>query len=108
MIYWKIFVLVGCVFAYVGRALEWHSRGKGFDPPHLHQKKSAIFMIADFFLFADLMKCLSVAQSICFYISDAHIVKSFSFFNSVNSKQRKIDILTDCKLYIVFCVFFIA
>ena len=21
-----------------GRALEWHSRGKGFDPPHLHQK----------------------------------------------------------------------
>ena len=19
-----------------GRALEWHSRGKGFDPPHLH------------------------------------------------------------------------
>ena len=20
-----------------GRALEWHSRGKGFDPPHLHQ-----------------------------------------------------------------------
>ena len=22
-----------------GRALEWHSRGKGFDPPHLHQNK---------------------------------------------------------------------
>jgi hypothetical protein len=22
----------------VGRALEWHSRGKGFDPPHLHQR----------------------------------------------------------------------
>ena len=21
-----------------GRALEWHSRGKGFDPPHLHHK----------------------------------------------------------------------
>ena len=20
----------------LGRALEWHSRGKGFDPPHLH------------------------------------------------------------------------
>ena len=23
------------------RALEWHSRGKGFDPPHLHQRKRA-------------------------------------------------------------------
>ena len=23
----------------LGRALEWHSRGKGFDPPHLHQPK---------------------------------------------------------------------
>ena len=22
-----------------GRALEWHSRGKGFDPPRLHQQK---------------------------------------------------------------------
>ena len=22
-----------------GRALEWHSRGKGFDPPHLHQTR---------------------------------------------------------------------
>ena len=22
----------------LGRALEWHSRGKGFDPPHLHHK----------------------------------------------------------------------
>ena len=22
----------------LGRALEWHSRGKGFDPPHLHQR----------------------------------------------------------------------
>lgn len=26
----------------VGRALEWHSRGKGFDPPHLHQKLKAV------------------------------------------------------------------
>ena len=23
-----------------GRALEWHSRGKGFDPPHLHHKRT--------------------------------------------------------------------
>jgi hypothetical protein len=22
-----------------GRALDWQSRGKGFDPPHLHQKR---------------------------------------------------------------------
>lgn len=27
----------------VGRALEWHSRGKGFDPPHLHQRKPTCF-----------------------------------------------------------------
>ena len=25
----------------VGRALEWHSRGQGFDSPQLHHKKSA-------------------------------------------------------------------
>ena len=25
-----------------GRALEWHSRGKGFDPPHLHQKRTSV------------------------------------------------------------------
>ena len=24
-------------YSSAGRALEWHSRGKGFDPPHLHQ-----------------------------------------------------------------------
>ena len=24
----------------LGRALEWHSRGKGFDPPRLHQMNS--------------------------------------------------------------------
>ena len=24
----------------VGRALEWHSRGQGFDSPHLHQKNT--------------------------------------------------------------------
>jgi len=27
---------VGCVFAYIGRALEWHSRGQEFDPLRLH------------------------------------------------------------------------
>ena len=30
---------MGCVPAWFGRALEWHSRGKGFDPPHLHQRE---------------------------------------------------------------------
>ncbi len=30
-------VKLGCVPGCIGRALEWHSRGKGFDPPHLHQ-----------------------------------------------------------------------
>ena len=28
----------GCVFACIGRALEWHSRGQEFDPLRLHQK----------------------------------------------------------------------
>ena len=31
---------VGVLNRMSGRALEWHSRGKGFDPPHLHQKKN--------------------------------------------------------------------
>ena len=29
---------IGCVFACIGRALEWHSRGQEFDPLRLHQK----------------------------------------------------------------------
>ena len=32
-------VKLGCVPGCIGRALEWHSRGKGFDPPHLHQRE---------------------------------------------------------------------
>ena len=33
----------------LGRALEWHSRGKGFDPPHLHQKRDDSFGYRLFF-----------------------------------------------------------
>jgi hypothetical protein len=34
----------------VGRALEWHSRGQGFDPPQLHQKiQRAAFRTLPFF-----------------------------------------------------------
>ena len=32
-----------------GRALEWHSRGKGFDPPHLHQKALKTLCFQGFF-----------------------------------------------------------
>ena len=32
--------LQGSVTAWLGRALEWHSRGQRFDPAYLHQKKS--------------------------------------------------------------------
>ena len=32
--------LEGCVTAWLGRALEWHSRGQRFDPAYLHQHKS--------------------------------------------------------------------
>ena len=28
-------------YSSAGRALEWHSRGQGFDPPYLHQKSEA-------------------------------------------------------------------
>ena len=34
-----------------GRALEWHSRGKGFDPPHLHQKNLENLVLSRFFAF---------------------------------------------------------
>jgi hypothetical protein len=27
---------------YFGRALEWHSRGQGFDSPYLHQMKRQV------------------------------------------------------------------
>ena len=37
-----------------GRALEWHSRGKGFDPPHLHHQKAEAFASA-FLLFPFLL-----------------------------------------------------
>ena len=42
---------VGCVSEWFGRALEWHSRGKGFDPPHLHQKKASAISGCFCFLF---------------------------------------------------------
>ena len=32
-----------------GRALEWHSRGKGFDPPHLHHENHNILIYLWFF-----------------------------------------------------------
>ena len=34
-----------------GRALEWHSRGKGFDPPHLHHKKTSRYKLLVFFIY---------------------------------------------------------
>ncbi len=37
-------MFVGCVFACIGRALEWHSRGHGFDPHRLHQKKPSLLL----------------------------------------------------------------
>lgn len=44
----------------LGRALEWHSRGKGFDPPHLHQNKQIrtlcrLAMGSDLFLSASII-----------------------------------------------------
>ena len=41
----------------LGRALEWHSRGKGFDPPHLHHRslgKPLVFQ--GFFAFSREMR----------------------------------------------------
>ena len=35
----------------LGRALEWHSRGKGFDPPHLHQENPFKHCLNGFFCF---------------------------------------------------------
>ncbi len=32
-------------YSSVGRALEWHSRGQGFDSPYLHQTKKAGFYL---------------------------------------------------------------
>ena len=39
-------------YSSVGRALEWHSRGQGFDPPQLHQKFQVLrpFFETAFFL----------------------------------------------------------
>ena len=37
-------LLWGC--SSVGRALEWHSRGQGFDSPQLHQFLSTVLLIS--------------------------------------------------------------
>ena len=37
-----------------GRALEWHSRGKGFDPPHLHHKKACRTNVLQAFFFSNV------------------------------------------------------
>ena len=38
----------------LGRALEWHSRGKGFDPPHLHHKKACRTNVLQAFFFCNV------------------------------------------------------
>ena len=37
-----------CVFACIGRALEWHSRGQEFDPLRLHHSTSNNYFFARF------------------------------------------------------------
>ena len=37
-------------YSSVGRALEWHSRGRRFDPDYLHQKSSELFKNVSGFL----------------------------------------------------------
>ena len=38
-------------YSSVGRALEWHSRGQGFDSPYLHQQKENFCLPKVLFLF---------------------------------------------------------
>ena len=83
---------MGRVSGCIGRALEWHSRGKGFDPPHLHQKKaSAEKQVPLFVLFAirhdhiatpdsalDTLSDVVFNDCCCVvYVSSACIVKGF-------------------------------
>ena len=47
----------------LGRALEWHSRGKGFDPPHLHQKTGQGIFAPSCLSFCDRMRGIEPMSS---------------------------------------------
>ncbi len=43
------------VTVWVGRALEWHSRGQRFDPAYLHQKSSKILGFQKLFFLSEYL-----------------------------------------------------
>ena len=63
----------GCVFACVGRALEWHSRGQEFDPLRLHHKNSEVIKPRSF-IFLYSHAALSIYTINCSRLNEKIIV----------------------------------
>lgn len=58
--------IVGWGYSSVGRALQWHCRGQGFDSPYLHSRKNSgvSFKRRNFCLFTEVLYKLDTAFSI--------------------------------------------
>ena len=77
-----------------GRALEWHSRGKGFDPPHLHSISSNPNL-----LMCSSMVCSVVSSEEMIQI-DRVILPGFSLFRTAEIAQRTVCIPAYSQLYV--------
>ena len=56
----------GYNFAWVGRALEWHSRGQRFDPAYLHQSEKAHQKVCFFIFFRRGRTALAIPERLSF------------------------------------------
>ena len=79
-------LFVGYNFACVGRALEWHSRGHGFDPHHLHQKKAITKVIA-FFSYIRLWRVILLCSDI-WTSSKLYSLREFYTANIISLKPQ--------------------
>ena len=62
----------------LGRALEWHSRGKGFDPPHLHHSiRTSCVAWFGFFLYICKNQGVRCLKADAFFILKAFAIAKY-------------------------------
>ncbi len=57
-------------YSSVGRALEWHSRGQGFESPYLHHVIPCNLIVTRIFYFFDISSFIKAARkSITYFLN---------------------------------------
>ena len=65
-------IFVGCVFACIGRALEWHSRGQRFEPHRLHHENSVHNRVRSFIMYSFIETLIYLCYNIYSNTSDGY------------------------------------